>query len=146
MEAVVIVKSIAALDNILPLLFEFIHLIDEPLFIARDRELKNIILKNETLMEAIHELNGKLTSFNVTGNRYLNQIINLFILRRYLVKPIASFESPIEYRLLNFMTGFNRKVWKGKRFLNLIMNMPYRAAKSQKNYYKVVYHGQQPGE
>jgi len=140
MDCIVLFKSTVTLDDILPLVMELTkqRMIDCPLFVAWDKQLYDVILQNEVLYEGINFVGGKMICLNRYKNRYINQLHNIYILRKYLFKKILSLEYETGNRWVSLFSKFNRKVWKGKRVLSLIFNRPYKPAVSHMSYYRIV--------
>lgn len=136
MECIVLIKSILYLDENLPLIFELKRAgkISSPLFFSRNKKAYEYLRKNVVLCDAIHSMGGKLICLNRYNNRYVNQVYNLFVLRRYLCKRVLSIET---YDLDRYHHGWlpklpvlNQKIFKGKRFRSLVFNRPFQQAKN----------------
>ena len=140
MNCIIIFRSTVSLDDILPLILELkkADIISSPLFIAWDKPLFKVIKQNHVLYAGIVFIGGELRYLGKFNNRYINQFYNLFVLRDYIFKKILSIEYKTGNRLVSFLAGFNRRVWKGRRIFSMIFNRPFRAAKNHMKYYQVV--------
>jgi hypothetical protein len=140
-DSIVIFRTIVTLDDILPLIFELraTGIVSRPIFVAWNRQTFEFIKKNVVLYDGIHELGGRLTCLGKYRNRYLNQLYNLFILRKYLYRRILTIETwEVGNLWLTLLSRLNRKIWKGRIIKSLIFNRPFRMAKNVQDNYRVL--------
>jgi len=126
---IVILKTLASLDDLLPLFFELkkIGKLSKVLFIARNRQLFEYIEKNKVLYDGIDSINGRLEHFSNHKNKIVRVLLNTYLLKDLLFNKIICFET-YYYRLAGIISNFNCKVWGGKKIKCLILSLPYRYA------------------
>ena len=99
----------------------------------------DFIKKNVVLYRGIYFIGGKLIYLNKYKNRYLRQMYNIMVLRKYLFAKILTIETnKTNNKWISIFTAFNRIVFKGKRIRSLIFNRPFRMARNIIKYYHVV--------
>ena len=139
MDCIIVFQTILYLDDILPLIFELkkADIISHPLFIAKDKKAYEFIKKNLVLYDGIYSIGGELACLNKYKNRYINQLVNIFILRKYFYKKVVTIEACSNTAVF-ILSAFNRKVWKGKKIKSKILNRPFRQAKNNIRYYRAI--------
>jgi len=141
MDCIIVFRSIGHLEDILPLVFELnkIGLVSSPVFVASTKRQDEFIRENVVLVDSISHIGGRLTTLNAHRNRYIRNLYNIFVLRKYFYKQVLTIEVPfIRSFWVTVLLVLNRKVWKGKRMGTLLENKPYRQAHNITMYYCTV--------
>ncbi len=138
---IVFIKNILHLDDILPLILELkkAGMVSQPLFITHNREIYEYLRKNIVLYEGIISIDGRLSCLSRYKNRYINQIYNIIVLRKYLYKKVISIETSANggSLLISLLVSYNRKVLKGKIIKSLIRNRPVEQGRNMVEYYRI---------
>ena len=141
MDCIVIFKSISHLDDILPLVFELkkIGFVSTPVFVASTRKQYEFIRENVVLCDGISHIGGRLTTLNAYMNRYIRNLHNIFVLRKYFYKQVLTIEVPFSSSFwVSVLSVLNRRIWKGKKIGAMLQNKPYKQARNITMYYRTV--------
>ena len=140
MDYIFFTKSILSLDDFFPLAVELkkAGMASQPLFIAPNRQTYEYLRKNIVLYEGIKSIGGKLTCLYRYKNRYMNQIYNIIVLRKYIYKKVISIELYFPGKLVSLLISYNRRLLKGKRVRSLLFNRPFEQSINCFEYIRIV--------
>ena len=141
MDCIVLLKSIIYLDDILPLVFELkkIGFVSSPIFVATNKKQYEFLRKNVVLCDGISHVGGRLTTLNAYGNRYIRNLHNIFVLRKYFYKRVLTIEVAFAKSFwVSVLSVLNRKVWKGKIMGTWLHNKPYNQLHNNVMYIRTV--------
>ena len=141
MDCIVILKSIAYLDDILPLVFELkkIGIVSNPVFVATKKKQYEFIRENVVLCDGISHIGGRLTTLNAYANRYIRNLHNIFVLRKYFYKQVLTIEVHFTRSFwVSVLSVLNRKIWKGKRMGTWFHNKPHSMLHNEAMYVRTI--------